>query len=60
MKDVEVQSMAEHYSSIVIFGYGDIGKHLYYILKEKKEEAVLAYCDNICAKQGKYFLLKMR
>ena len=44
MKDVEVQSMAEHYSSIVIFGYGDIGKHLYYILKEKKEEAVLAYC----------------
>lgn len=54
MKDVEVQSMAEHYSSIVIFGYGDIGKHLYYILKEKKEEAVLAYCDNICAKQGKY------
>ena len=54
MKDIEVQRIAEGYASVVIFGYGDIGKYLYHMLKEKMGHAVMVYCDNVCAKQGKY------
>lgn len=54
MKDAEVQRMAEGYSSIVIFGYGDIGNHIYRVLKKGIKQTVLVYCDNTGAKQGQY------
>lgn len=54
MKDVEVLKTAEGYSNIVIFGYGDIGKHIYCMLRERVQQTALVYCDNVCAKQGQY------
>lgn len=54
MKDVELQRIAEHYDHVVVFGYSDLGKYVYQILREPGSKRKMAYCDNMCAKQGQY------